>query len=225
MFKKSFIFLTLFSCSILVSLVALNSIFIFLEFSTPAVGQQQISPLQSAQQTEKQIQQQKSTWITTGGKLNIPRSEITSAVLNGKIYVIGGLNAAGKNIASVEVYDLGTDKWSNTTIAPLPETRDHAAAAAYNGKLYVVGGYDNMRNPSNKLFIYDLATNKWQEGKPMPTARGALTAAFINGTLYAIGGNSTNPLNTNEAYDAQNNTWVEKDSYANCKTSSCISNS
>ena len=178
MFKKSFIFLTLFSCSILVSLVALNSIFIFLEFSTPVVGQQQISPLQSAQQTEKQIQQQKSTWITTGGKLNIPRSEITSAVLNGKIYVIGGLNAAGKNIASVEVYDLGTDKWSNTTIAPLPETRDHAAAAAYNGKLYVVGGYDNMRNPSNKLFIYDLATNKWQEGKPMPTARGALTAAF-----------------------------------------------
>ena len=209
MFKKSFIFLTLFSCSILVSLVALNSIFIFLEFSTPALGQQQTPPLPSAQQTEKQIQQQKSTWITTGGKLNIPRSEITAAVLNGKIYVIGGLNAAGKNIAS-EVYDLGTDKWSNTTIAPLPESRDHAAAAAYDGKLYLVGGYDNMRKPSNKLFIYDPSNNKWQEGKPMPTVRGALTAAFINGTLYAIGGNSTSPLNTNEAYDPQNNTWTEK---------------
>src|SRR5829696_6626139 len=217
MFKKSFIFLTM-SCSILVSLIALISIFIFLDFSTAAVGQQQqipssspsSQPLPSAQQTEKQIQQQESTWITTGEKLNIPRSEITAAVLNGKIYVIGGLNAVGKNIASVEVYELGTGKWSNTTIAPLPEQRDHAAAAAYNGKLYVVGGYDSMRNPSNKLFIYDLATNKWQEGKPMPTARGALTAAFINGTLYAIGGNSTSPLNTNEAYDPQNNTWIQK---------------
>jgi N-acetylneuraminic acid mutarotase len=213
--NNNFIFLTmLFSCSILVLLIALNSIFTFPEFSTVAVGQQQIpsAPLQlpSAQQTEKQIQQQKSTWITTGGKLNIPRSEITAAVLNGKIYVIGGLNAAGKNLADVEVYDQGTDKWSNTTIAPLPESRDHAAAAAYNGKLYVVGGYDNMRKPSNKLFVYDPANNKWQEGRSMPTVRGALTAAFINGTLYAIGGNSTNPLNTNEAYDPQNNTWIEK---------------
>jgi N-acetylneuraminic acid mutarotase len=143
--------------------------------------------------------------------LNIPRSEITSAILDdGKIYVIGGLNATGKNIAAIEVYDPSTDRWSKNTAAPLPEQRDHAAAAAYNGKLYVVGGYDNMRNPSNELFIYDLATNKWQEGKPMPTARGALTAEFINGKLYAIGGNSTLPLNTNEAYSPQNNTWIQK---------------
>jgi N-acetylneuraminic acid mutarotase len=222
MSKNSFIFLTILLCGILVSLIALNGSFIFLEFST-AAGQQQQDPsssssspsastsLPSAQQTEKQIQEQKSTWTISSGKLNIPRSEITSAILDGgKIYVIGGLNATGKNIAAVEVYDPSTDSWSNNTVAPLPEQRDHAAAAAYNGKLYVVGGYDNMRKPSNKLFIYDLATNKWQEGKPMPTARGALTAEFINGTLYAIGGNSTLPLNTNEAYSPQNNTWIQK---------------
>jgi N-acetylneuraminic acid mutarotase len=222
MSKNSFIFLTILSCGILVSLIALNGSFIFLEFSTAAGQQQQqqqipssslsaSSSLPSAQQTEKQIQEQKSTWTISSGKLNIPRSEITSAILDdGKIYVIGGLNATGKNIAAVEVYDPSTDRWSNNTAAPLPEQRDHAAAAAYNGKLYVVGGYDNMRNPSNKLFIYDLATNKWQEGKSMPTARGALTAEFINGTLYAIGGNSTLPLNSNEAYSPQNNTWLQK---------------
>ena len=147
------------SCGILVSLIALNGSFIFLEFST-AVGQQQLqqkpsssslptasTSLPSSQQTEKQIQQQKSTWTISSVKLNIPRSEITSAILDdGKIYVIGGLNASGKNIAAVEVYDQSTDRWSNNTAAPLPEQTDHAAAAAYNGKLYVVGGYDNMRN-------------------------------------------------------------------------------
>jgi N-acetylneuraminic acid mutarotase len=223
MSKNSFIFLTILSCGILVSPIVSNGSFTFLEFSNAAGQQQQqqipssssstpaaSTPLPSAQQTEKQIQQQESTWTTTGANLNITRSEITSAILDGKIYVIGGLNATGKNIAVVEVYDPDTDKWSNNTASPLPEQRDHAAAAAYNGKLYVVGGYDNMRNPSNKLFIYDLATNKWQEGKPMPTARGALTAAFINGTLYAIGGNSTVPLNTSEAYNPQNNTWIQK---------------
>jgi N-acetylneuraminic acid mutarotase len=110
--------------------------------------------LPSAQQTEKQIQEQKLTWTISSGKLNIPRSEITSAILNdGKIYVIGGLNATGKNIDAVEVYDPSTDRWSNNTAAPLPEQRDHAAAAAYNGKLYVVGGYDNLGNPSDKLHL------------------------------------------------------------------------
>ncbi len=108
MSKNSFIFSTILSCGILVSLIALNGSFIFLEFSTAAGQQQQqqipsSSPpsastsLPSAQQTEKQIQEQKSTWTISGGKLNIPRSEITSAILDdGKIYVIGGLNATGK---------------------------------------------------------------------------------------------------------------------------------
>ncbi len=222
MLKNNFILLTflLISSSILVSLIALNGIFISRELPT-AEGQQQTpsssssssstvpTPLPSSQQTEKQIQQQMSKW-TTGVNLNMPRSEVTSAILQGKIYVIGGLNATGKNIAVVEVYDPATNRWSNDTAPPLPQPLDHTAAASFGGKLYVVGGYDNMRKPSNKLFIYDLASNKWQEGKPMPTARGALTADFVNGALYAIGGNSTVPLNTNEAYSPQNNTWIQK---------------
>jgi hypothetical protein len=74
MSKNSFIFLMILSCGILVSLIALNGSFIFLEFSTAAGQQQQqqqqqtpssssaaSTSLPSAQQTEKQIQQQKST--------------------------------------------------------------------------------------------------------------------------------------------------------------------
>ncbi len=74
MSKNSFIFLMILSCGILVSLIALNGSFIFLEFSTAAGQQQQqqqqqqtpssssaaSTSLPSAQQTEKQIQQQKS---------------------------------------------------------------------------------------------------------------------------------------------------------------------
>ncbi len=168
--------------------------------------QQVLPPLPSVQEEQRQKQQQLTSW-TTAANMTSQRSEVTGAVLNGKVYVIGGINATGKSIDTVEVYDPGTDKWSN---APsLPERRDHAAAAADNGKLYVVGGYTDWK-PSNKLFVYDLATNKWQEGKPMPTARGALTAEFFNGTLYAIGGNSTQPLNTTESYNPQNNSWTAK---------------
>ncbi len=177
-----------------------------------AIGQEQqheqpiLPPLPSIQEEQKQKQQQFSSW-TTAANMTTQRSEVTGAVLNGKIYVIGGINATGKSIDTVEVYDPGTDKWRN--VSSLPERRDHAAAAADNGKLYVAGGYTDWK-PSDKLFIYDLSTNKWQEGKPMPTARGALTSEFINGTLYAIGGNSTQPLNTTEAYNPQNNSWTAK---------------
>ncbi len=139
MSKNSFIFLTILSCGILVSLIALNSSFIFLEFSTAAGQEQQqqipssspsaSSSLPSAQQTEKQIQEQKSTWTISSGKLNIPRSEITSAILDdGKIYVIGGLNATGKNI----------NNW--TSQPPMPTARHGLAAETIGDKIYVIAG-------------------------------------------------------------------------------------
>ena len=41
---------------------------------------------------------------------------------------------------------------------------------------------------------------------------GTLTAEIINGTLYAIGGlnSSQIPVNTNEAYDLESNSWTTK---------------
>jgi N-acetylneuraminic acid mutarotase len=208
--------LLLSSSAILISLISLNGFshfpLISYVFAQQQQNQQQVqsipsSPLPSSQEEQKQIRQQQSAW-STAVNMTTSRSEITGDILNGKIYVIGGVNATGKNLAIVETYDPIKDQW--ITVAPLPESRDHAAAAAYNSKLYVVGGYDGMRKPSNKLFIYDPAINKWQEGKPMPTARGALTAQFVNGILYAIGGNSSMPLNANEAYDPQSTSWTQK---------------
>ncbi len=46
------------------------------------------------------------------------RQELASAVLNGKIYVIGGLNADGISTNTVEVYNPATNTW--TSAQPLP---------------------------------------------------------------------------------------------------------
>lgn len=148
-----------------------------------------------------------SFW-TAGAPMPTSRTEVTAAILEDNIYVIGGFEESGQVTDILEVYDIANNTWIKA--APLPEPLHHAAAASYNDKIYVVGGYTAPWAPSNKLFIYDPVQKKWQEGKPMPTARGALNVNFINGTLYAIGGASDRPLNSNEAYDISSDTWTSK---------------
>jgi N-acetylneuraminic acid mutarotase len=148
-----------------------------------------------------------------------PRSEIAATNIDGNIYVIGGFDGSGKALDTVEIYNVYNDSWKE--IAPLPEPLHHTIASSHNGKIFVVGGFTSDVGdwvPTNKLFIYDPLKDEWKEGKPMPTARGALAATFVKGTLFAIGGqqssdiDSSEILNTNEAYDPTTDTWTAKKS-------------
>jgi len=155
-----------------------------------------------------------TSW-TIGAGMPTARTEVAGAVLDGKIYVIGGFEEQGEATDIVEVYDPQTDRWDR--VSPLPIPLEHTAVSTYNGKLFVVGGYtivDEERTPTDKLFSYNPSTDKWEELKSMPKARGALTANFIDGILYAIGGedSSKKTLKKTEAYDPTTNTWSTKSS-------------
>ncbi len=69
-----------------------------------------------------------------------PRIKLTSAVVNGKIYAIGGVNKTGF-LRTVEAYDPSTNLWS--TKYSMPEARQSMASSAVNGKIYVLGGRTN----------------------------------------------------------------------------------
>ena len=152
-----------------------------------------------------------TSW-TIGASMPTARTEVAGAVLDGKIYVIGGFEENGKATNIVEVYDPQTDSWDRVSSLPIP--LEHTAVSTYNGKLFVVGGFtmiDEKRTPTDKLFSYDPSTDMWKELKSMSEARGALTANFIDGILYAIGGedSSLKTLTKTEAYDPTINTWVK----------------
>ncbi len=147
------------------------------------------------------------TWISRAS-LPTPRQEMPHVLLDGKIFVIGGIDADRNSVEIVEAYDPKTGLWEE--IAALPPTLHHLGAAAANGKLFVIGGYISGFTPTNRVFEFDPSTGLWTEKTPMPQARGAHVAVAINNKIYVVGGEQLgNALTTNQVYDPATDSWAE----------------
>ena len=147
------------------------------------------------------------TW-GEGAPMPTARTEVTSAVVDGVIYVIGGFRATGGNTDVVEAYDTAGDSWSVQT--PLPQNLDHAGAAAVGDKVYVVGGYISLFQGtiSAATYEYDPVADTWTARAPMPLARAAAATVLVDGIIYVLGGvgpQETIPL----AYNPASNSWTQ----------------
>lgn len=140
-----------------------------------------------------------------------PLSHPNAAVLNGKIYVVGGFLAqvhVGAQNAAFE-YDPAADRWR--TLAPLKVPRGSIAVAALNGKIHAIGGRTPDRVTSTAHEVYDPAANTWSDAAPLPKARDHAAVAAVNGRIHVIGGRFNTPVdNTNmhDIYDPARNSWT-----------------
>jgi N-acetylneuraminic acid mutarotase len=145
---------------------------------------------------------------TTRAPLPTPRQEVAVAVLDGRVWVIGGFGAEAEPTATVEIYDPRADRWS---AAPaLPAAVHHAAAAVVDGRLFVVGGYSGGRvrwTPEGAVHEYDRARNAWIARASMPTPRGGLAVAVLGGRLHAVGGAADGPTGAHEVYEPAADRW------------------
>ena len=66
------------------------------------------------------------------------RCTFAVAVLDGKLYAVGGYNLDDGNLSSVERYDPALDVWE--AVAPMAVRRIAFGVAVLGGKLYAVGG-------------------------------------------------------------------------------------
>jgi N-acetylneuraminic acid mutarotase len=126
------------------------------------------------------------------------RHHAGSAVVDGKIFVIGGrISGSLENISVNEAYDPEQDKWI-TNLEAMPSKRSGIAAAStttttypVNGSsiIYVFGGEEPTKTFNNNE-KYDAMTNQWTSEAPMPTARHGLGAVHIeeDDMIYVIGG-------------------------------------
>jgi hypothetical protein len=152
-------------------------------------------------------------WVAKSA-MPAPRHHFATAVLGGRIFVIGGDDpAAGvipaPAVARVDVYDPATDTWS--TGPALPVERMDAVAAEVGGRIYLAGGrglYDPM---VATLFVYDPTADVWSAGAAMPYALTDSAGAAANGHLWVFGGSSGGMDTANALeYDAAMDAWVAR---------------
>ena len=135
------------------------------------------------------------------------RDNLAVAVVNGRIYAIGGAPAGFGVLSSVEEYDPAFDIW--TTKAPMGNVRYGPSAAVVNGLIYAIGGTTAVdgSDPITAMEVYNPATNTWSNNVPgtgnalahIPTGRWGFDTAVIDGVIYVIGGSvrgTRTPMNT-----------------------------
>ncbi len=133
-----------------------------------------------------------------------------SAVVDGKIYVIGGAPVRFGYTAAVEEYDPATDIWM--TRADMPTARQGLCAAAVDGIIYAIGGWVPVGHNWH-VEAYDPTTDKWTKKTDMPTPRNQAAIAVVDGVIYVIGGygDDNRALSAVEAYAPATDTWAKKD--------------
>ncbi len=126
-----------------------------------------------------------------------PRQQAAGAVVDGKAWIVGGLEGEEAATATdrVESYDAKTQTWEQGP--ELPVALHHAVARNYHGELVVIGGWtpegeDLTANTSGRVFV--LRGASWEELPELNHPRAASAAAVVGGELVVVGGQADGQL-------------------------------
>jgi N-acetylneuraminic acid mutarotase len=120
-------------------------------------------------------------------------------VINGKFYVVGGIDDRQRPVAALDRYDPATDTWQ--TLAPLP-VGGTARGAVLHGKLIViVSKFPGALQPELHTFAYNPGTNTWSRKASPKWEHDAVVQVTLNGRahLLAVGGARYSPTTAYEA--------------------------
>ncbi len=165
-------------------------------------------------------QPEENTWKTLA-PMQQARGGLGVAVVDGKIYAIGGSIArgpyrpdtfAGGYVGTNEMYDPETNTWTNK--APMPTPRAHFAITAYQHKIYCIGGaidfsVDELSGFYSSIVtgvteVYDTITDTWSAKRSMPNEGMLIQAHVVNGRIYIMQGSQP------YAYDPEEDLWSLK---------------
>jgi WD40 repeat protein len=117
-------------------------------------------------------------------------------LLNGKILILGGVSGANvTETNTVEIYDPGTNQFSNVTPGMIYARAFHTATLLDDGRVLIAGGTVPTGNgtfSSKKAEIYDPTSNGFTALPDMAAYRAAHTATKLDdGRVLILGGNGT----------------------------------
>ncbi|WP_406369722.1 carboxypeptidase regulatory-like domain-containing protein [Streptomyces sp. NBC_01550] len=138
------------------------------------------------------------------------------AVLDGKLYVIGGVPADGSSSSTVYRYDPARNTWSR--IADYPVAMSAGGCGGIDGGIVCAGGLnesDGHVNPLANTYIYHPKTDTWTRATDMPHTQLRTSYSSANGRLQVVGGVDESPFDltatTHRAmqYDPVANVWTD----------------
>ena len=176
---------------------------------------------------------QNGEWSQSNQPNPILKTQFSSCVYKGKIFVFGGYSKTrpdqncrfGSN--SVEVYDPITNAWEfNRT--PMPSERTNTTIEVLNNKIYIIGGTSGL--PAmwryGSIEVYDPVTDMWRKDPiEMSCKRYGAGSCVINGKLFIFGGYDSNDkaLSLVESFDPESGQWETKASMPTARINMTIS--
>lgn len=149
------------------------------------------------------------TW-TTVSPAPVHLNHVNAGVVDGKIYLVGGLvftptgasdQGSWVAIADAWSYDPTTDTWAVLAGAPEVQARGASVVGVYGSRIYVAGGLTLLdllpilgpQDSVATVTAFDTATGAWVTDLPLaaqqlPEARDHATGAVVGSTFYVIGG-------------------------------------
>jgi N-acetylneuraminic acid mutarotase len=137
-----------------------------------------------------------------------------AGVIDGKIYVSGGITRDKVFRSELQVYDPATNTW--TLKAAMPDGTWGGVTGVFGGKLYVLTSLQQEDSYIDfvplSLFRYDPATDRWTELASSPPQIRRPMGGFIGGRLYVTGATLPSPGGAPlfHAYDPATDQWTSK---------------
>ena len=144
---------------------------------------------------------------TTLAPSALPVDQYAAVYLNGKIFRIGGYVNESYITSTVEVYNVGANKWSYA--ASYPTVIGQEAAVTMNGYIYTAGGIGGS-NDRIKTYRYDPVADTWDDKAiaDLPFGRWGAVSGIYNGEwLIADGAELSIYANTVISWNPATNVW------------------
>ena len=139
--------------------------------------------------------------------MSMPRRFMSSAVVDGKFYAMGGKSDASTDLNSTEIFDPVTNSW---TPGPyLPRVSWSANAVSLNGKIFLTGGGGSAN--LDEMLELDPISGQWTARASLQTGRSSHSGVALNGKIYLAGGweSAAGNLATVTVYDPDLDVWTD----------------
>jgi non-specific serine/threonine protein kinase len=133
------------------------------------------------------------------------RQNMDGTVLDGTLWVVGGLAAGSQASDRVEGYDPVINSWK--TGPALPVRLHHAMVVTYKGEVVVIGGWIPQGSDQSALTsdrVFALRDGQWESLPPLRRPRAAGAATVVGDRIVVFGGQDESQLlRTTEVFDGK----------------------